>query len=176
MRVFIAAATTAVIIGVIPSLAQAQTATGPYVDLGYANAHSSASDLGAVAGRVGYRANSWLGVEGEAAYGVKGDEVTSAGVSGRAKLRSEAAIYGVGYAPLSPNTDLFARVGYGSTRVKVSVLGASAVADGDSWNFGVGAQHHFDRANGVRADYTRQEFRGKSVHANVFSLAYVRRF
>lgn len=176
MRIFIAAVTTAVAIGALPGLAQAQSATGPYVDLGYANAHSSGADLGAVAGRVGYRANSWLGVEGEAAYGVKGDDVTTAGVSGRAKLRSEAAIYGVGYAPLSPNTDLFARVGYGSSRVKVSVLGASAVADGESWNFGVGARHHFNRGNGVRADYTRQEFRGGSVHANVFSMAYVRRF
>ena len=82
----------------------------------------------------------------------------------------------MGYAPLSPNTDLFARVGYGTSRVKVAVLGASAVADGESWNFGVGAQHHFDRTNGVRADYTRQEFRGSSVHANVVSMSYVRRF
>ena len=50
MRVLIAAATTAVAIGALPALAQAQSAAGPYVDLGYANAHSSDADLGAVAG------------------------------------------------------------------------------------------------------------------------------
>src|SRR3546814_6930328 len=99
----------------------------------------------------------YAGVEGELAFGVKKDDVTAGGVTGRAKLEHEAAIYSVGFLPLSPNTDILLRIGYGNNKVKVSALRSSASADGDSLNFGVGAQHHFDGVHGVRLDYTRQE-------------------
>ena len=177
MKIILAAASAAALCA-LSGAALAQTApTGVYGGLGYADVHSDNVDLGAIQGRLGYRIMPYAGIEGEAAFGVKKDDVTVAGVTGRAKLEHEAAIYGVGFLPLSDKADLLARVGYGNTKVKVSALGSSASADGDSWNFGVGGQYHFDGKNGVRADYTRQEFRGdNSGHADVWSLAYSRRF
>ena len=178
MKNLIAAASAVAALCVLPGLAQAQTApVGVYGTVGYADVHSSNVDLGVIQGRLGYRFMPYLGVEGEAAFGVKNDDVTVAGVTGHAKLEHEFAAYGVGFLPLSPNTDLLARVGYGNTKVKVSALGTSASEDGDSWNFGVGGQHHFDGVNGVRVDYTRQEFtKDNAGHADVYSIAYTRRF
>jgi hypothetical protein len=94
------------------------------------------------------------------------------------KQKHSEAIYGVGFLPLSPNTDLLARIGYGSTKFETT---GGPVPDfstnSQSWNFGVGAQHHFDGKNGVRADYTREEFTKNSAgHADVYSIAYTRRF
>ena len=58
----------------------------------------------------------------------------------------------------------------------VSAAGTSASDDGDSWNYGVGGQYSFDGKNGVRADYTRHDFKDSSTNADVWSVAYVRKF
>jgi len=180
MKSLMAAASVAVIGMSLPVVSHAQTAplTGVYGNLGYSDAHSSGVDLGAIQGRLGYRANNWLGVEGELAGGVKSDKVTVApGVDAKVKLKHEEAIYGVGFLPVAPNWDLLARVGYGHTKASASASGVSVSDSGDSWNLGAGAQYHFDGVNGIRADYTRQEFQGHSAgHADVWSLAYSRRF
>ncbi len=179
MKIILAAASAAAALCAVSGAAQAQVAApvGVYGTLGYANAHTDGVDLGAIQGRLGYRIMPYAGVEGEAAFGVKKDDVSAGGVTGRAKLEHEVAIYGVGFLPLSDKADLLARVGYGNTKVKVSALGSSAEADGDSWNFGVGGQYHFDGKNGVRLDYTRQEFtKDDAGHADVYSIAYTRRF
>jgi hypothetical protein len=181
MKTLTVAACAAAIACVAPAIAQAQPAatatTGVYAGIGYANANADDANLGAIQGRLGYRFNNWLGVEGELAGGVKSDDVNVAGTDVKVKLEHEAAVYGVGFLPISPNTDVLARVGYGNTKIKASALGTSASDDGDSWNFGVGAQHHFDGVNGVRVDYTRQEFTGDGAgHADVWSIGYTRRF
>jgi opacity protein-like surface antigen len=192
MKSLITAASVAVLAAAVPALAQAQMATvapGLYGTLGYSDSHTSGVDLGAIQGRLGYRFNSWLGVEGELAGGVKDDKSTTT-VSGvtvdtKVKLKDEEAIYGVGFLPLSNDFDLLARIGYGRSSAKATAsavgstgpISVSDSADGNSWNFGVGAQYHFDGKNGVRADYTRQEFTGdNSGHADVWALAYTRRF
>jgi outer membrane immunogenic protein len=178
MKILIAAASAAALLSLTPALAQAQTATtGLYGNLGYSQSSGDDINLGALGGRLGYRFNNWLGVEGELGFGVKDDTVSEAGVDVDIELEHTEAIYAIGFAPLSDKTDLFARIGYGNTSIKGSALGVSASEDGDSWNFGVGAQHHFDGVNGVRFDYTRQEFRGDDGGgANVWSIAYTRRF
>jgi opacity protein-like surface antigen len=192
MKSLFATAAVAVLVSAVPAIASAQTAnTGVYGTLGYADAHGSGVDLGTVQGRLGYRFNDWLGVEGEVAGGVKSDDVsTTVGtstVTGKAKIDHQEAIYGVGFLPLSPNWDLLGRIGYGNTKVKVSdltvtgpggtVSNLSGSASGDSWNFGVGAQYHWDGKNGIRADYTREEFRDNGAgHADVWAVAYSRKF
>jgi outer membrane immunogenic protein len=192
MKSLFAAAAVTVLVSAVPAIASAQTAnTGVYGTLGYADAHGSDVDLGTIQGRLGYRFNDWLGVEGEVAGGVKSDDVsTTVGtstVTGKAKIDHQEAIYGVGFLPLSPNWDLLGRVGYGNTKVKVSdltvtgpggtVSNLSGSASGDSWNFGVGAQYHWDGKNGIRADYTREEFRDNGAgHADVWAVAYSRKF
>jgi len=181
MKTLITAACAASALCVLPGLAQAQDQTAPTGlsgSLGYAAANSNHFDLGAVQGRLAYRFVPNFGVEGELAFGVKDDQ------SGLAppqdiglKLRHAEAMYGVGYLSLSPNTDLFGRIGYGNSREKVNLLGNEFSRNDQSWNFGVGGQHYFDGKNGVRLDYTRQEFtRDSAGHADVYSVAYTRRF
>lgn len=180
MKAFLAAASAAALASLAPALAHAQATTAPtgvYANLGYANSHADDANLGAIGARLGYRFNNYVGVEGELAGGVKSDDVSVGGVDAKVKLEHSEAIYGVGFLPIAPNWDLIGRVGYGNTSLKASALGNSAQADGDSWNFGAGAQYHFDGVNGVRADYTRQEYRGDNGgHADVWSIAYSRRF
>jgi hypothetical protein len=163
----------------IPAVADAQdanTGTSFYGTLGYAGSSVEGVDLGAIQGRLGARFGQYLGVEGELAGGVKDDKTYVAGVPVKIDLEHQAAIYGVGFLPVSPNVDLFARVGYGNTKLKASAAGTSASNDGDSWNYGVGGQYSFDGKNGVRADYTRYDFKDGGDNADVWSVAYVRKF
>jgi len=192
MKALFAAASAAVVVSAAPAIATAQTAnTGVYGTIGYADTRGSGVDLGTIQGRLGYRFNDWLGVEGELAGGVTsegvGTTVGTSTVTGKAQIDHQEAIYGVGFLPLSPNWDLLGRIGYGDTKVKLSdvnVTGAGGTASnlsgsdhGDSWNFGVGAQYRWDAKNGIRADYTREDFRtGDSTHADVWSIAYARKF
>jgi hypothetical protein len=180
MKTLIAAASAAAALCVLPGLAQAQAAqaapVGVYGSIGYANTNTNKpdADLSAIQGRLGYRLMPYVGVEGELAAGVNKDSVGPFDV----KEKYSAAAYGVGFLPLSPNTDLLARVGYGSTKLKTTGGGVPDFSTTkDSWNFGVGAQHYFDGKNGVRADYTREEFtKDNAGHADVYSVAYTRRF
>jgi hypothetical protein len=176
----IAAASLAAIATVVPAAAQAQDTTAPntgaYVNLNAALVDGGQVDVKAIGGRLGYRFTPYLGIEGELATGLKSDTDTIGGITFNTKLKHEAAIYGVGFLPVGPNTDLLARVGYGTTKLRVKSGGLSASDSAESWNFGVGAQHHFDGVNGVRVDYTRQEFNNDAGHANVWAVGYVRRF
>jgi len=180
MKSLIAAASVAVLASAAPAFAQdtASPHTGVYANLGYTNFSGDDIDLGAIQGRLGYRLNNWLGVEGELAGGVKNDKVNIApGVDAKVKLDHQEAIYGVGFLPLTPQWDLIGRVGYGHTKATGSAGGIDVSDSGDSWNFGAGAQYHIDGFNGIRADYTREEFQGHDAgHSDVWSVAYSRRF
>lgn len=190
MKLILIAAAAA---SLLPAAVMAQDATtaptGFYGTLGYADAHTSGVNLGAIQGRLGYRFNNWLGVEGEVAAGVGSDKSTQniggTTVDTKVKLNDQEAIYGVGFLPLSPNFDLLARVGYGHQNAKVSASATGAggpvtvsdTAKGDSWNYGVGAQYHFDGVNGVRGDYTHESFtQNGSGHADVWAVAFTHRF
>lgn len=161
----------------VPAIAGAQDSgvTG-YGSVGYSHHDLEGADVGAIQGRLGARFNPYLGVEGELGFGVRKDDIDIAGVKGKAELKNQMALYGVGFLPVAPNADLFARIGYGKTEGKVSVPGASAKADGNSWNYGVGGQYFFDDNNGVRADYTYHDFDDDGGKANVWSVGYVRKF
>lgn len=177
MKSFVAIAVAAASIAVLPSFAQAQTSV--YGSVGYAVVDLDGGDLGAVQGRVGARFNPYVGVEGEAAFGVKDEEATIApGVTGKLELNHQVAVYGVGFLPLSENADLFARIGYGTAEFEASLLGTSGSENLDAWAFGVGGQYFFDGKNGVRVDYTRHEADDDALDGSVdtWSVAYSRRF
>jgi len=165
-------------VSAIAAPAFAQTTQGPsyYGTLGYSQLDHSDGDLGAITGRVGAKFNPYIGVEGEASVGVKDDDFSIAGVDGKLKHEYDAAAYVVGTYPVTPNFDVFARAGYGTTKIKAEAGGVSAEADGESWNYGAGANYYFDGQNGVRADWTRRDFRDDAGEADVYSVSYVRRF
>jgi opacity protein-like surface antigen len=183
MRIRIAAATAAILLGA-PAVAAAQdaaTPSGAYGGLGYAYHDYDGANLNALQGRLGYRFTPNLAVEGEAGFGVGHDTSNVAGVSARTKLDYQGAVYGVGLLPVSPKLDLFGRLGYGATRVKTRLDAGGGVTASDhdtihSWNYGGGVQYHFDDKNGLRAEYTRADAIHNDPDANVWSLGYVRRF
>jgi len=179
-KALIAAASLAAFAAVVPAAAQAQdaaaTKAGAYANLNIGLFDGGQADLKAIQGRLGYRFNDWVGVEGELATGIKSDTDTIAGVEVNTKLKHAAAAYVVGFAPIGTDTDLLARIGYGTTKIRAKAAGVSASDSAESFNFGVGAQHHFDGLNGVRVDYTRQEFNDDQGHANVWTVGYSRKF
>lgn len=182
MKSLITAASTLAVLAAVPAMAQAQSMSSPeiYGSVGYAHSRSDGIDLGAVQGRVGAKLNPYFGVEGELAAGVKDDDyqppVSIGGSPINVELNHSAAIYGVGFLPVRPNADLYARVGYGTTEIKASAAGISQTGDGDSWNYGVGGRYFMDDKNGVQVDYTRHDFQDDGGEADVWSVGYVRKF
>jgi predicted porin len=162
----------------VPVLANAQSSDKEiYGTLGYAGSRAGGADTGAVQGRLGARLTPHFGVEGELSGGVKDDNIDRAGVRSSLEQTHSAAVYGVGFLPVTPNIDLIGRVGYGNTQFRQKVAGIEDKFDADSVNYGVGAQYKFDDKNGVRVDYTRQQFRDNdAADANVVSVGYARRF
>lgn len=186
MRKFtiVAGAIAAVAFG---SSAFAQSATGPsvsptyYGTLGYSQLDQSDGDLGAVTGRLGAKFNPYFGVEGEASFGVKDDDFRVAGVDGSIKHEYDAAAYVVGTLPINEQFELFARGGYGTTKLKrelsTPVADISQEVDGTSWNYGAGANFYLDQSNGIRADWTRRDFTESDAgEVDIYSVSYVRRF
>lgn len=177
------AAAAVALAAAVPATGQAQTTetTSFYGSLGYSQTDLDGLKLGAITGRLGARFGPYLGVEGEGGFGVNDDRLAAATIGGMpfdVELKSTFAAYAVGYLPVSPNADLYARLGYGTTRIRGSVggTGSLSMTDGDeSWNYGVGGQYFFDGKNGVRADYTRHEF-ARGDDANTWSVGYVRKF
>lgn len=181
MKTFILAASAAALFAAGAGAASAQdtanAGTSFYGNLGYSDVNGNHTNLGAVQGRLGARFGQYFGVEGELGFGAAGDKTTRNGVETKSNIQHQAAIYGVGFLPLNPQFDLLARVGYGETRIKTKSALGSFTDSPDSWNYGVGAQYHFDEKNAVRADYTREAFTGSGRDdANVYGLSYVRKF
>ena len=159
-----------------PALAQSISDPQIYVSGGYTHLDSEAGDLGALTGRVGAKLTPYLGVEGEGSIGVRNERRNVGDVSTKFEHRYDAAAYAVASVPVQPNLDLFARVGYGVTEIKAKALGFSASEHLDSVNYGAGAEYRLDGQNGIRADWTRRDFRDDGGEADTYALSFVRRF
>ena len=159
----IATATAALAMAAIPAASQAQEVYGT---IGYAGVDADGADLGAIQGRLGYRFNPYVGIEGEAAFGVSDDTVGGVDV----KLQHEVGAFVVGFIPVTPKAELFARVGYTSASFDTSL----GDVDGDGAAWGVGGQYHFTDKDGVRVDWTRHDY--DAGDANVWSVGYTRKF
>ncbi|GAA0867835.1 hypothetical protein GCM10009116_02190 [Brevundimonas basaltis] len=160
-----------------PAMAQSFSDPQWTGSVGYTHLDSGDNSLGGVTGRVGARLSPYIGVEGEASFGVKDEDITIGGVSGTVEHEYDAALYAVGTVPVSENFELFGRVGYGTTSIKADVAGVSTTEDGESLNYGAGVNWFFDGQNGVRADWTRRDFTDDAGgEVDTYGLSYVRRF
>ncbi len=170
-------ATAALTVIAAPAAAQSQSSPALTGSIGYTQLDSDDGDLGAVTGRLNARFNRYFGVEGEASVGVKDEDIDVGGVTGKLEHDYDAAAYGVATLPINPNFELFGRVGYGTTSIKADVAGVTAEEDGESVNYGVGANYFFDGRNGIRADITRRDFTDDNGgEVDTYGLGYVRRF
>lgn len=140
------------------------------------------SKLAVVQGRIGAKFMPYLGVEAEAATGFADDtwHVPYAPYQAQVttELNYQVAGYAVGFLPLTEKAELFARVGYGKTRIDRDVLidgeHGSANESLDGWSYGAGGQYFFDGQNGVRLDFTRHDLDDENIDA--WAVGYVRRF
>ncbi|RZJ28347.1 MAG: porin family protein, partial [Brevundimonas sp.] len=131
-----AIAASALLITALPVAAHAQDQSRFYGAIGYSAVNTDQADLGAVTGRLGYKILPWVGVEGEASFGVQGEDydVSIGGSSGEIELKHDAAAYAVAFLPLGENFELFARAGYGTTAVEATSAGVTVQGDGESFN------------------------------------------
>ena len=170
-------ATAALTLFGTPALAQTFSDPQWTGSVGYTHLDGDDGSLGAVTGRVGAKISRYIGVEGEASFGVKDEDITIGGVDGSLEHEYDAAIYGVANVPVSENLELFGRVGYGTTSIKADVAGFTSSEDGESLNYGAGANYFFDGQNGVRADWTRRDFTDDDGgEIDTYGLSFVRRF
>ena len=141
-----------------------------YSNVGYSLNHASDGDLHAASVRVGGRSTNF-GLEAEASTG-RGDTDLGGGLKG--KLQSQYGVYAVGFWPVGANTEVFARVGYGHTTVKVNGIGSGG---DNNANFGVGGQwFHKGGKDGLRYEYTYSYFDKAAGHSDVFGLSWVHKF
>jgi len=163
---FIAASAAGALLAAAPAFAQTVPFNQFYGTLGYNNyGVDNGPDISAITGRLGYRPMPYLGVEGEVSTGLSSDH--------RVGLNDQYAGYAVGYVPVGPNVDVLARIGYGHSDFHTPTGGFGA----DSLNYGVGGQYFFDHHNGLRVDYTRENYECSGCSsADVWSVAYVRKF
>ena len=159
--------------------------SGQSLDLG-----SEDANITVINGRLGYRLNDFIAVEGELGFGLGGDDfdrvlpvdVLGTAVNVDTNVSLDVSNYYIGFVrgifPVSDQFDVFARVGYGEASVEgdivASAAGFTATAsdedDASGFAYGVGAQYNLTEKDGIRGDYTRLE------DADIISLAYSRRF
>lgn len=171
-----------VVLAFAAGAAQAQIAQPElYGSAGYNRKEDSG--LGVVQLRLGGRFGPNFGVEGEAGMGVDPDRTNFPSVPPlqiKTQLRHEFAAYAVGYLPVNPNFDVFARLGYGTTSLKRTIAQAPNIGSdkfsAESVNYGVGGQYFLDGKNGLRVDYTRQDYNHGLKTDDTWSVAYTRRF
>jgi outer membrane immunogenic protein len=151
MKVLTGLAALAAAVGLaVPAQAQE---TGVYGTAGYTHYDADDVSLGGVTGRLGYRFHPNFAVEGEASIGVNDDTIGGATV----ELDHAVGVFGVGVVPVTPDFEVFGRVGYGQVKASASVPGVSVSADDDGFAFGAGAQYMLTPKFGLRGDYTRLE-------------------
>jgi len=126
--------------------------------------------------RGGYRFSKYFGAEAEAGVGLGSDTVNlgpAGGTSVPVKFKTglTAAVYGVGFLPLSDNFDLIGRVGYKYLDMKAKTAGFESQAKDSGFAYSVGAQYYFTDKHGIRVDYQRT---GNDVAT--YTLGYTVRF
>jgi outer membrane immunogenic protein len=177
MKSFLLAAGALAVLGAAaPAFAQPFGPMTGYGTLGAADFNDNDANVPAITGRLGARFGPFFGVEGELSGGLGSSGANVGGTHVSASLRDQYAGYAVGYIPVMPNADLFGRIGYGAQDIHVEGSGVNNTFNETSWNMGGGGQYFFDGKNGVRAEYTRFNTADSDLDANVWSLAYVRRF
>ena len=184
MRFVLAAAVAACALTAAPAFAQEGpvfTDVGVYGNIGYSRTEGEGADLNAATARLGARLNRFVGIEAEGSIGVGSEEVDFLGEDFEISLEHQFGAYLVGFVPVSPNADLFARLGVGMSEFSVdsNVPGLNGSDDVQTWQWGLGGQYFWDGVNGIRADYTRHEVHDDEEFEDgidVFSIAYVRKF
>ena len=175
-RFAIAAAAALLMLGTAQAQ-QARTATSPlYGEIGYTFLEVKDSGLKAnpqaLRGIIGYNFHPFFAAEGMLAFGTASDDVNVGGVNAEVKLKNAFGVFAKPKYDIG-NVELFARLGWVRSEVKVSALGASASDHDDDFAYGVGANYSFNPRTYVGLDYTRYfDKDGTKVNGWTVNLGY----
>lgn len=159
--------------------------SGQLFDLG-----TPSPDITMLTGRLGYRLNKYFAVEGEAGFGLGGDDFSESLpidvlgnlVNVEADIGLDVQDYYIGFVrgilPVSDQFEVFIRGGYGTASADadvtatVSGLTASGSASDSvsGFAYGLGGQFNLTKKDGIRLDYAQFD------ETNIVSLTYSRQF
>jgi opacity protein-like surface antigen len=146
-------------------------------------------------GRLGYRLNQYIAIEGDAGFGIGGDDfqrsipvnvdrlgVVTVDADADLDVKSYFGIFARGILPVSAQFDIFLRGGYGTAKAEASAIATTAslpgfsanVSDSQSTNdfaYGIGAEYHINERHGIRADFS-----AIGSEAQFISVAYAVKF
>ena len=168
--------------------------TGAYVNAGV---DTLSFDAFGVSGKVGYNFNRFLGVEGQLGLGIIDDSGDVDGFDVEEGYDLFGGAFAVGRVPVTPEIDVFGRVGYYAAGLSGEVEDIEFDYDVDGFAFGGGVQFNFgpNMMSGIRAEYTNldvdnigdlevdgtdfdidEESADEFGSGDLWSLSYVRRF
>ena len=129
-------------------------------------------------GRLGYQASEYLGLEGEAAFGLFSDEDTVNGVEVSENVDYQFAGFATARLPLTDSLAFRGRGGYHFSNLSGSVEIAGGEVDfdrsEDGFAYGIGLELALSPRDSLRLDSTVYEVPGENLDA--ISLAWQRRF
>ena len=142
----------------ISASAQAQSSTPAlYGELGYTFLKYSDEGVdikpGAIRGIFGYNISPNLAIEGMLALGIKDDTISILGTPVKAELVRAYGIYVKPKVNLTNDLELFGRIGFADSRVKLSARGLSASDSDRSASYGVGLNFKISPTVAVGVDY-----------------------
>lgn len=132
----------------VAGVAHAQTAP-VHVELGYTGTTIEEADAtahpGMLRGIVGVKVHPNIGIEAMIGRGIYSDDVKKDGIDTPTRMRIEHS-YGVYVKPsvqITPNLQLFARLGYAHSRVKLVEPGGSRSDSEGDISYGAGLSYQF---------------------------------
>ena len=163
---------------------------GNFVDLG-----EETAKIIMINGRLGYRLNQYIAIEGDAGFGIGGDDfqrsipvdvdplgVVNVDADADLDVENYFGIFARGILPVSDQFDIFIRGGYGTAKAEASAIATTAVLPGfsanvsdsqttDGFAYGIGAEYHINERHGIRADFS-----AIGSEAQFISVAYAVKF
>ena len=165
--------------------AQTQAPSKMYAEIGYAAISLDFTDgsdtlkagPGALTGVLGYQLHPNLAVEGFLGLGVVKDEIefNGTGTGLNAKVKNTVGVFVKPGFMVSENVELFARLGYLRSKLKVS-FGGESVSDSDTGAaYGLGVNLNLSKTSYVQANWMSY-YKENGVKAQGVALAYGVRF
>lgn len=151
--------------------------SGLYADAGYSfvDAGETASDLGAVTFRGGYKFSKNISVEVEASYGIETSEFKiDPTLTIESQIDSAYALFGKFELPVTDKFAVNARLGVADAQLSVNEPGFDSVQVEPSTAiaYGLGASYGFTDKAYARADFSRANFEEDEASIVTISLGY----
>lgn len=182
---FLVAASTTLVMASAQAQNQSSAPSGMYAEIGYAalnlketfGADSTKASPGVLTGVFGYQFMPNLAVEGLVGLGVGKAGVKENGVANGVDVKVGNAL-GVFIRPsvaVSDSIDLFARIGWLRTSLKISEGPYSESASDNSLAYGLGANFNLSKTSYIQANYMNY-YKKDGLKVDGIALAYGMRF